>query len=123
MKTELCPVSTPTIEGIDRTLQEFARYQRQAFGERTPQFFALELAGECGELCNLEKKIWRAGPDSSSEDLHGKLADEAADVFIALMNYSHTRKIDLESAVREKLARIEARRLSGAIPRSTEAQD
>ena len=38
-----------------------------------------------------------------------KLADEAADVFIALINYCNSREINLELSVEKKLAEIEKR--------------
>jgi NTP pyrophosphatase (non-canonical NTP hydrolase) len=84
----------------------FDDYQKRFFGERTGEFFCLELNGEAGELANLEKKKWK-GKDIEMTDL----ADEAADVFIALMNYSNARGIDLGSAVKRKLERIEKKRL------------
>lgn len=102
----------PIVRGIRDTQADFNRYQNEAFGARSPEFFALELAGECGELANLEKKIWR---DPSRSDCRAALPDEAADVLIALMNYCNSRGIDLESAVVAKLERIEQRRLQGAM--------
>ncbi len=83
----------------------FDVYQKQNFPERTPEFFCLELNGEAGELANAEKKRWK-----------GKVVDdnifndEAADVLIALMNYSNSRKIKLGNAVRTKLLLIEQKR-------------
>jgi NTP pyrophosphatase (non-canonical NTP hydrolase) len=84
----------------------FDEYQINFFAERTGEFFCLELNGEAGELANLEKKKWK-GKDIAQE----ALADEAADVFIALMNYSNARGIDLGKAVKAKLERIENKRL------------
>jgi NTP pyrophosphatase (non-canonical NTP hydrolase) len=80
----------------------FDEYQNQCFTARSPEFFCLELNGECGELANLEKKGWKG----KNID-HTKFEDEAADVFIALMNYCNARKINLVKAVYEKLIRIE----------------
>lgn len=89
-----------------RTLQaEFCRYQNVAFPYRPPRFFALELAGETGELANLEKKAWK-GRAVRDEDF----ADESADVCIALLNFANSRGIDLAGAVREKMKRIDDRR-------------
>ncbi len=89
--------------------QSFDDYQKADFPERTPQFFCLELCGEAGELANLQKKEWK-GRDIADADL----ADEAADVLIALMNYSNARKLDLGAAVAAKLAVIEAKRAAMA---------
>lgn len=83
----------------------FQRYQDEAFPARTPEFFCLELCGEAGELANLEKKRWKGKHIDDA-----KFLDEAADVFIALMNYSNARGLALGDAVRDKLQRIEEKR-------------
>lgn len=85
---------------------EFDKYQEHNFPLRTPQFFCLELNGEAGELANLEKKIWK-GKVIAPE----RLDDEAADTFIALINYCNSRKIDLASAVAKKLEWIDNKRI------------
>ncbi|MCB2153350.1 hypothetical protein KQI84_00560 [bacterium] len=98
------------VEDLRRALataqQGFRDYNRAAFPERPAEFFALELAGEAGEIANKEKKVWK-GRDIPLEDL----ADEAADVVIAAVNYSNARGIDLAQAVADKLHEIERRRL------------
>ena len=104
------PLQPPRITGLREGQASFATYQTCAFPSRPPSFFALELAGECGELCNLEKKIWRA-PEVPFDAAH--LADEAADVLITLLNYCNARGFDLEAAVEAKLERIERRRQQG----------
>lgn len=91
-----------------RTLQaEFRRYQDAAFPERPSRFFALELAGETGELANLEKKIWKGRTIDEAD-----IGDEAADVCIALLNYANSRSIDLARVVDEKMRHIDRRRLA-----------
>ena len=88
-----------------KEIQElFDNYQRQNFPERSPEFFCLELNGEAGELANIEKKNWK-GKNIPIENF----SDEAADVFIALMNYCNAKKIDLGSAVETKLHKIDAK--------------
>ncbi|MBU3698459.1 MAG: hypothetical protein FGM33_00400 [Candidatus Kapabacteria bacterium] len=87
--------------GVGPVQRAFDAYQQECFIERPGEFFSLELCGEAGELANLEKKRWKG-----NEIPHDRLADEAADVFIALMNYANARDIDLASAVCEKLTRI-----------------
>jgi len=106
------PLSPPLASGLRESQRSFSDYQSQAFPLRPPSFFALELAGECGELCNLEKKIWRA-PERPYDAAH--LAEEAADVLITLLNYCNARGIDLESAVEAKLEHIERRRQQGVM--------
>jgi NTP pyrophosphatase (non-canonical NTP hydrolase) len=94
-------------DGLRKLQDEFHRYQAAAFPERPPRFFALELAGETGELANLEKKVWK-GRQVAADDFE----DESADVCIALLNYANSRGIDLARAVEEKMRRIDARRLA-----------
>jgi NTP pyrophosphatase (non-canonical NTP hydrolase) len=86
--------------------KEFEKYQKECFPKRPPEFFCLELNGEAGELANKEKKLWKG-----KNIEHAELADEAADVFIALMNYSNSRSIELGKAVAYKLEKIEEKRL------------
>lgn len=105
-------LNPPKVQGLAETQKSFLEYQLKAFGQRSPSFFALELAGEVGELANLEKKIWR---DPERELELNKLSDEAADVFIALMNYCNARGVALENAVSSKLEKIEKRRCAGAM--------
>ncbi|MGY3804071.1 MazG nucleotide pyrophosphohydrolase domain-containing protein [Pigmentibacter ruber] len=100
----------PKVNGLKLIQNEFNAYQNHAFCERPPNFFSLELCGEAGELANLEKKIWR---DPSNLTPHETIPDEAADVFIALMNYCNARNLDLEEAVQIKLKKIEDKRLKG----------
>ncbi len=87
--------------------EEFDKYQKACFKARTPEFFCLELNGEAGELANLEKKKWKGKKIEFC-----RLEDEAADVLIALMNYSNARGVNLGTAVRNKLKRIEDKRVS-----------
>ena len=63
------------------------------------------MNGEAGELANLEKKAWKGKTIDIS-----KFEDEAADVLIAIMNYSNSKNINLGSAVRKKLETIETKR-------------
>lgn len=81
---------------------QFDIYQQKYFQMRPPEFFALELCGETGELANKEKKLWK-GKEISNEEL----SDEAADVFIALFNYTNARKINLADAIVKKLEKIQ----------------
>ena len=96
--TELQAVVTSNVAPIQKA---FDVYQSACFTTRPPEFFCLELCGEAGELANLEKKLWK-GADISMD----RVSDEAADVFISLMNYANARGIDLASAVTDKLSRI-----------------
>lgn len=95
-------------ESLGAVQAGFDAYQKACFTARPPEFFALELCGEAGELANLEKKAWKGKPIPPE-----RFADEAADVMIALMNYCNARGVDLGSAVETKLIEIERRRQSG----------
>ncbi len=92
--------------GLYSLQAEFNKYQEAAFPQRLPRFFALELAGECGELANLEKKVWK-GREIPDADF----IDEAADVCIAIINYCNSRGIDLAAAVKLKMERIDGKRV------------
>ncbi len=91
---------------IGSVQKEFDDYQNEHFPQRSPEFFCLELNGEAGELANIEKKRWK-GKHIPEE----RFAEEAADVLIALLNYSNSKKLDLANAVATKLESIENKRL------------
>lgn len=93
-------------KNINEVQVQFDLYQKECFPERSAHFFCLELNGECGELANLEKKDWKGRKIE-----HERFEYEAADVFIALMNYCNSRGVNLGSAVAEKLRTIEKKRL------------
>lgn len=95
----------PILDSLLRVQSLFDAYQQANFPVRPPEFFCLELCGEVGELANLQKKLWKGKAIGEAE-----LADEAADVFIALMNYANAANIDVAGAVVEKLQRIEEKR-------------
>jgi len=101
----LHPLCLSLIDSITQNLpaiqQGFDAYQKECFTARPPEFFALELTGEAGELANLMKKVWKGAPVSQDH-----IADEAADVLIALMNFCNSQGVDLPSAVASKLERI-----------------
>jgi NTP pyrophosphatase (non-canonical NTP hydrolase) len=97
-----------TAKHLSEIQDRFDVYQKACFTERPPEFFALELNGEAGELANLEKKSWKGKAVE-----HTRFDDEAADVFIALMNYCNARGVELGAAVGEKLEEIERRRSTG----------
>ncbi|MBM2814078.1 MAG: hypothetical protein HW421_840 [Ignavibacteria bacterium] len=106
MKSDVSIIAEKAETSLFALQAEFDNYQNTFFTLRSPEFFCLELNGEAGELANDEKKLWK-GKSIPLE----KIASEAADVFIALMNYSNARKINLGLAVREKLEYIDKRRI------------
>lgn len=93
------------IDNLSNIQHGFDNYQNECFEKRTSEFFCLELNGEAGELANLEKKSWK-GKSIQKE----KFEDEAADVLIALINYSNAKNINLAKSVYYKLIKIEKNR-------------
>lgn len=84
-----------------------ANRQRQCecdpLGSLTLLFFACELAGEVGELCNMVKKLERMKmqlPGSHVEVRH--LAMELADVVIVADLIADKLNVDLKRAITEK---------------------
>lgn len=99
-------------DGLQTLQTEFHRYQEAAFPHRPSRFFALELAGETGELANLEKKVWKGRHVDEAA-----FVDEAADVCIALLNFVNSRGIDLAGAVERKMRHIDrTRRADPEVP-------
>ena len=84
--------------------RDFAVWNAAHFAPRPPEFFALELAGEAGEVANNEKKVWKGKAVP-----HEALQDEAADVLISVLNYANARGIDLGAAVGKKMGILEER--------------
>ncbi|MCB9780737.1 MAG: nucleotide pyrophosphohydrolase [Alphaproteobacteria bacterium] len=90
----------------------------------SPRNLAMALSVEAGEL--LELYLWASddGPQPPVGSREPKVAQEAADVLICLLNLCDRAGIDLAAAVDEKLARnaekypVEAAR--GRLEKSTE---
>ena len=76
--------------------------------------WAVALAGETGELCNVVKKLNRvrdgiAGNKEPAALLQRALADEIADVFIYLDLFAHRAGVNLEDCIRAKFNETSAR--------------
>lgn len=73
----------------------------------SPRNLAMALSVEAGEL--LELFLWSAdgGPQPLNPERGPKVADEAADVLICLLNLCDRAGIDLAEAVASKLERAE----------------
>lgn len=90
----------------------------------SPRNLAMALSVEAGEL--LELYLWSAdgGPQPPVESRAPKVADEAADVLICLLNFCDRAGVDLESAFEQKLARnaekYPVERARGRLEKSTE---
>jgi NTP pyrophosphatase (non-canonical NTP hydrolase) len=69
--------------------------------------WAVALAGECGELCNVVKKLNRVrdgitGNKESDVLLNKALGDEIADVYIYLNLFARRAGFNLEDVIRDK---------------------
>lgn len=72
-------------------------------GKLTLLFRATEMAGECGEACNVIKKLERArlglrGSTATIEDLSQELADVVITAYLTAL----TAKIDMDQAIKDK---------------------
>ncbi len=87
------------------TLKDFQEYvaemivEREFDKETVPELFMLFLE-ECGEFAKAARKTQNIKSDKNSENFH--LAEEAADVFIYLLDICNYLDIDLEEAFRQK---------------------
>ena len=87
------------------TLKDFQKYVAEMIVERgfdketVPELFMLFLE-ECGEFAKAARKTQNIKSDKNSENFH--LAEEAADVFIYLLDICNYLNIDLEEAFRQK---------------------
>lgn len=94
-----------------RCLEPLVDEVRQFVAERdwaqfhSPRNLAMALSVEAGEL--LELFLWSRddGPQPAVDSRVPRVADEAADVFLCLLNLCDRMGIDLEQALRDKLAR------------------
>ncbi|HCH64240.1 MAG TPA: NTP pyrophosphohydrolase [Deltaproteobacteria bacterium] len=90
----------------------------------SPRNLAMALSVEAGEL--LELYLWSAddGPQPPVAERLPKVADEAADVFICLLNFCDAAGVDLTSATLDKLRRNAEKypvdRARGRLEKSTE---
>ena len=111
------PATGKAMSDIDRhkTISEI-RDDLRRFNERrdwgryhSPRNLAMALCVEAGEL--LELYLWSSdeGPQPPVAARQGKVADEAADVLICLLNFCEQADVDLMAAVQEKIAKNEQR--------------
>jgi dCTP diphosphatase len=98
----------PTIAELQARVRAFADARDWA-RFHSPRNLAMALSVEAGEL--LELYLWSedAGPQPLVPERAPKVADEAADVMICLLNFCERAGIDLAAAVQSKLARAEAK--------------
>ena len=117
---------SPTVDELTAQVRAFveARDWKRFHSQRN---LAMALSVEAGEL--LELYLWSAddGPQPLNPERAPKVADEAADVLICLLNLCDRAGIDLAAAVTNKLARAErkypADRVRGKALKSDEYPD
>lgn len=81
---------------VDSFVRDRQWYGRDSAKPQTPKNLAISLAIEAAEV--LEHFQWSDSADS------GQLAGELADVLIYAAQLANVTKIDLEAAIRQKLA-------------------
>lgn len=79
-------------------------YFKNRIAEWTPTDWACAMAGECGEACNLIKKLRRGDSVMTSE-----IADELADLVTYVDLLAEKLGIDLGEAIRSKFNVVSAR--------------
>lgn len=97
---------SPTLAELTARVRAFAD-ARDWEQYHSPRNLAMAVSVEAGEL--LELFLWSAddGPQPMNPDRAPKVADEAADVLICLLNLCDRAGIDLGEAIDDKLARAE----------------
>jgi NTP pyrophosphatase (non-canonical NTP hydrolase) len=96
---------------VTRSLAELTDLVRSFVADRdweqfhSPRNLAMALSVESAEL--LELFLWTedAGPQPATAARAARVADEAADVLLCLLNFCDRTGIDLETALVEKLAK------------------
>jgi len=91
-----------TLQEIKHRLNLFNQ-ERDWKKYHSPRNLAMALNVEAGEL--LELFLWckDEGPQPAVESRHPKVAEEAADVLICLLNFCSQFNIDLAAAVEQKI--------------------
>jgi NTP pyrophosphatase (non-canonical NTP hydrolase) len=106
------PAQTPLIDttGLATRLRHIAA-ERDWEQFHTPRNLAMALAGEVGEVLAemqwlTDQQVLSAAP---TDAVHQRISAEVADVLVYLVRLGDVLGIDLDDAVRNKLAEVEAR--------------
>ena len=93
-----------TLRDLQHLTQAFVA-ERDWHQFHSPRNLAMALSVEAAEL--LELYLWSTdeGPQPPVSTRHAKVADEAADVLICLLNFAAMAEIDLAAALHTKLER------------------
>jgi len=98
------PDSSPTLDVLTEKVRQFTQ-SRDWSRFHSPRNVAMALAVEAAEL--LELYLWceDEGPQPLHPERTPRVADEAADVFLCLLNFCDRANIDLARALDAKLER------------------
>lgn len=98
--------SLATLDELTARVRRFAE-ERDWQQYHSPRNLAMALSVEANEL--LELYLWSAddGPQPLNPERDPRVADEAADVLMCLLNFCDRAGVDLEAALASKLARAE----------------
>ena len=93
---------SPTLQELTDEVRAFGR-ERDWERYHSPRNLAMALSVEAAEL--LELYLWceDGGPQPINEGRAERVADEAADVLICLLNFCDKAQLDLATAMRRKL--------------------
>jgi len=96
--------TTPTLLQLQNKIRKFN--QERDWGQyHSPRNIAMALSVEAGEL--LELFLWSSddGPQPPVESRKEKVAEEAADVLICLLNFCDQMNLDLLEVTNQKIER------------------
>lgn len=101
-------MSEPTLTELTERVRAFA--DARDWGRfHSPRNLAMALSVEASELLELYLWCTDEGPQPMSPERAPRVADEAADVLICLLNFCDRAGIDLSAALASKLERAEAK--------------
>ena len=91
--------------------QRTLRWHSEGLDSWSMADWAVALAGEAGELCNVVKKLNRVrdglrGNKETPEELQKELANEAADIYLYLDLFCQSQGIDLPTAIKSKFNEV-----------------
>ena len=93
-----------------RSIQSWiSEHQATHFMPMDDKFWGLAICGEAGELANMLKKEARGTHCFSVSEI----GEELADIFIYMAIFASRRGVDLEEAVRGKMAEVDRRIVDG----------
>jgi NTP pyrophosphatase (non-canonical NTP hydrolase) len=85
-----------TIEELEKQcLEDSQRWFGDQAASRSLPHFALAMAGEVGEFCNIVKKVDRGSLQFGDATVRHELAMELTDVFVYMLNIAGMMQIDL----------------------------